>query len=254
VHPRITIGDARLLWIDSLLGGALNCSKCGVEIAESTAYCSACGQPQFGQPRAEHARPAYNLSGGAGLEGAIPEDVVPGDAVPEDVPSGGEAIEDARELEPRAATSPPRFVYAGFWLRLFAYIIDSLVLTLTAGVVIGIPLVNRGAISPDNPWAIDTGTTPQLIALRLLILMVQWVYFALLESSPWQASLGKKLLGLQVTDLEGKRISFARASGRFFATLLSGFILLIGFIMIAFTQRKQALHDILTDCLVIKKA
>jgi uncharacterized RDD family membrane protein YckC len=82
--------------------------------------------------------------------------------------------------------------------------------------------------------------------------MIQWVYFALLESSPWQASLGKRMLGLKVTDLEGRRISFGRASARYFCTLLSGFILMAGFIMIAFTQKKQALHDILTGCLVIK--
>jgi uncharacterized RDD family membrane protein YckC len=157
------------------------------------------------------------------------------------------------ELGRPAAAGDARLSYAGFWLRLAAYILDSLVLGLTAGVAVFMPLMSRGAISADNPWEVYTGTTRQFFALRLLILMIQWVYFALLESSPWQASLGKKMLGLKVTDLEGQRISFGRASARYFCTLLSGFILMIGFLMIAFTQKKQALHDILSGCLVIKR-
>lgn len=113
--------------------------------------------------------------------------------------------------------------------------------------------MNRGAISAEHPWAIYTGTSQQDVAIRLLIFMIEWVYFALLESSPWRASVGKKVLGLVVTDLKGNRISFTRASARYFCTILSGFILMAGFIMIAFTQKKQGLHDILTGCVVIKK-
>jgi uncharacterized RDD family membrane protein YckC len=236
----------------------LNCSKCGAEIAEGAAYCSACGEPQFGRPRIAETKSRFNISEGATAEGAVPEDAVPedavpGDLIPEGATPGGEAIEDARASEPRVATSPGRFVYAGFWLRLAAYIIDSLALGLTVGVAILMPLMNRGVISPANPWAIYTNTSRQYVALQLLLMMIQWVYFALLESSAWQASLGKRTLGLVVTDLEGKRISFGRASARYFCSLLSSFILMIGFIMIAFTQRKQGLHDILTGCLVIKK-
>jgi uncharacterized RDD family membrane protein YckC len=65
--------------------------------------------------------------------------------------------------------------------------------------------------------------------------------------------LGKKALGLEVTDLQGRRISFARATGRFFGRIISGLILAIGFIMAGFTERKQALHDILAGCLVIRR-
>ncbi len=231
----------------------MNCSKCGAEIAEGAAYCSACGEPQFGQPRIVQTKSRFNISEGATAEGVVPDDAVPGDLIPESATPGGDAIEDARASEPRVTTSPGRFVYAGFWLRLAAYIIDSLALGLTVGVAILMPLMNRGVISPANPWAIYTNTSRQYVALQLLLMMIQWVYFALLESSPWQASLGKKALGLVVTDLEGKRISFGRASARYFCSLLSSFILMIGFIMIAFTQRKQGLHDILTGCLVIKK-
>jgi uncharacterized RDD family membrane protein YckC len=83
--------------------------------------------------------------------------------------------------------------------------------------------------------------------------MLSWIYYASLESSAWQATLGKKILGLKVTDLAGNRISFARASGRFFGKIVSGMILGIGFLMAGFTERKQALHDILAGCLVLRQ-
>jgi uncharacterized RDD family membrane protein YckC len=80
--------------------------------------------------------------------------------------------------------------------------------------------------------------------------LVNWIYEAGMESSSRQATLGKMALGLKVTDIWGKRISFARATGRHFAKYLSGAILMIGYIMAAFTARKQALHDILAETLV----
>lgn len=92
-----------------------------------------------------------------------------------------------------------------------------------------------------------------LFAIRLLALMLSWIYYASMESSSWQATLGKKILGLRVTDLAGNRITFARASGRFFGKILSGMILGIGFLMAGFTARKQALHDILAGCLVLRQ-
>jgi uncharacterized RDD family membrane protein YckC len=82
---------------------------------------------------------------------------------------------------------------------------------------------------------------------------LSWIYYASMESSTWQATLGKKILGLKVTDLAGNRITFARASGRFFGKILSGMILGIGFLMAGFTARKQALHDILAGCLVLRQ-
>ena len=74
-----------------------------------------------------------------------------------------------------------------------------------------------------------------------------------MESSSRQATVGKMATGIVVTDMTGKKISFAKATGRHFAKIISGVILLIGFIMIAFTQKKQGLHDIIADCLVVKK-
>ena len=77
------------------------------------------------------------------------------------------------------------------------------------------------------------------------------LYFALCESSAWQGTLGKLALGIRVTDLQGKRISFPRALGRYFAKILSAIILGIGFLMVAWIQRKQGLHDMICDTLVL---
>ncbi len=80
-----------------------------------------------------------------------------------------------------------------------------------------------------------------------------WLYFALMESSGKCASLGKMALGIKVTDLNGNGISFGTATGRFFGKMISGVILYIGFIMAGFTEKKQALHDIMAGCLVVNK-
>lgn len=93
---------------------------------------------------------------------------------------------------------------------------------------------------------------PMVAASFLISFVAQWLYFALLESSKMQATVGKLAIGLIVTDLNGQRISFGRATGRYFAKILSGLILLIGYIMVAFTQRKQGLHDMIANTLVYK--
>jgi uncharacterized RDD family membrane protein YckC len=86
------------------------------------------------------------------------------------------------------------------------------------------------------------------------IFVLGWLYYASMESSAYQGTLGKMALGLIVTDMQGRRISFGRASGRFFAKLLTGLIpFFVGYIMAGFTEKKQALHDIIASCLVLKK-
>ncbi len=135
--------------------------------------------------------------------------------------------------------------YAGFWRRLVAHIIDGLLLFIVGRLVFGrfgIPFLFFPKIKP-------------LLATNFSFsyILLGWVYYALMESSVKQATLGKMAIGIIVTDLDGKRVSFARATGRHFAKIISGFTLLIGFIMAGFTQKKQALHDIIADCLVIKK-
>ena len=85
-----------------------------------------------------------------------------------------------------------------------------------------------------------------------LALVLNWLYFAILESSRWQGTVGKQALKLIVTDEHGERIGFGRATGRYFAKILSAIILCIGFIMVAFTDKKRGLHDIIAGTLVIK--
>jgi uncharacterized RDD family membrane protein YckC len=153
---------------------------------------------------------------------------------------------------PRAAAKL-RVAYAGFWLRAIAYVIDNIVIGIAAGILILGPLMQRAGISTSDPWALYKNTSRQAFAIDLLMIMAQWIYWALLESSPWQATLGKKLLGLYVTDVEGKRITFARASGRYFAKIISTLTIGIGYLIAGFTPKKQALHDMIAECLVLKK-
>ena len=153
-----------------------------------------------------------------------------------------------------ARPTQARVAYAGFWLRLAAYAIDNILLGAVLGNILLRPLMGKpGGIPANDPWFMFTNTSPQVTALMLLFLMGNWVYFAVLESSPWRATLGKKALGLTVVDLAGNRISFPRASGRFFAKILSSMTFLIGFLMAGFTAKKQALHDMLAGCLVTRK-
>jgi uncharacterized RDD family membrane protein YckC/ribosomal protein L40E len=135
--------------------------------------------------------------------------------------------------------------YAGFWRRFVAVIIDGLLLSIAGRLIFG-----RFGI----PFLFFTKIKPLLISnFSFSYILLGWVYYALMESSSLQATLGKMALGIVVTDLEGNRISFVRATGRHFAKIISGIILYIGFIMAGFTAKKQALHDIIADCLVVKK-
>jgi len=83
---------------------------------------------------------------------------------------------------------------------------------------------------------------------------VGWAYYALMESSPAQATVGKIALGIYVTDVEGDPIDFRRASIRFWAKVISTLTLMLGWLMTAFTPRKRALHDILAGTLVLRRA
>jgi uncharacterized RDD family membrane protein YckC len=200
------------------------CSKCGANVPDNATFCSACGQP-------------------TGLASSVSTTGAPMASAP---------------AAPAAGWVPAATVkYAGFWLRFVAFIIDAVVLGLI-GFAITIPFMasipmgtfmHGGPPRPED-WIPLVGMFGRLAAIRFVI---NWLYFALLESSAWQATLGKKALGLEVTDLQGRRISFGRATGRFFAKILSTITLFIGFIMIGFTARKQGLHDIIAGTLVLRK-
>jgi uncharacterized RDD family membrane protein YckC len=154
--------------------------------------------------------------------------------------------------------------YAGFWMRFLAYIIDSIIagiacaiVVVPAALILGFGAAAGISATPDE-FDEDAATGFAFAAIGVVVLLViavsiiQWLYFALMESSSRQATVGKMVLGLEVTDLQGNRISFGRATGRYFGKILSGAIFSIGYIMAGFTQQKQALHDILAGCLVVK--
>lgn len=146
--------------------------------------------------------------------------------------------------------------YGGFWIRFVAIIIDSIVVRLItlpfAAVLVAIGVLHRaerwGRIETPEDALPLLGAA---LGTLSVFLAINWLYEALLMSSQWQATLGKKILNLRVTDEAGNRISFARATGRHFAKYLSSF-LLIGYIMAAFTDRKRALHDIIAGTVVRK--
>jgi uncharacterized RDD family membrane protein YckC len=145
-------------------------------------------------------------------------------------------------------------VFAGFWLRAVAYLLDSLVVGFLVTLAILLPLVERGAIPADNPWFLYQNQSRQTLATWLLVFMASWLYFSAFESSAWQATPGKRLLGLCVTDLAGRRLTFTRASLRYLGKLVFGTILLFGFLFVAFTPQKQALYDITAQCLVLRRS
>ena len=133
---------------------------------------------------------------------------------------------------------------AGFWLRLFAYIIDFLILS-----VINYYLIILLKSQPEERLVI---TNLFALVSHPLAIFTGWLYYALLESSNYQATIGKKIFKLKVTDKHLRKISFGKSSGRYFGKILSGLFLGIGFLMIGFTMDKQGLHDMLANTLVIK--
>jgi uncharacterized RDD family membrane protein YckC len=140
-------------------------------------------------------------------------------------------------------------VYAGFWIRFLAYLIDTVIMIAIfcpLGAIFGVLVLVAGADENSAPMAVGN------ILINIVSVVAGWLYFSLLESSSWQGTIGKKLLRLTVTDLDGNRIGFGKATGRYFGKLLSSLILGIGFIMAAFTERKQGLHDMLAATLVVK--
>ena len=141
-------------------------------------------------------------------------------------------------------TSPAptiRTTYAGFWLRGCAALVDAVVVSSPVLVL----SFFIGLASPRNMEELLTN-------LQLLQIVVSWLYWAVLESSTQQATIGKRLFGLRVTDVHGQQISFVRATGRYFGKAISVGILGMGYVMAAFTDRKQTLHDIMAGCLVLR--
>jgi len=208
------------------------CSKCGSTIADTVTVCPVCGQPQ-----------------GAGIPLPPP---------PLLQPAGPAYVTPDWQPAPVVA-------YAGFWLRVVANLLDGFILAVPVGIVIVILILSSGLGTfmrnfpnpPDPPDPSEAFGVAIAIGIGVFILLAivgNWLYYACFESSTWQATPGKKVLNIAVTDMTGARITFGRASGRFFAKFITRLIPLgIGFILAGITERKQALHDMIASTLVLRR-
>jgi uncharacterized RDD family membrane protein YckC len=158
-----------------------------------------------------------------------------------------------------AYSAVPVAPYGGFWIRVLAYLIDNVILSAAAAPLFFllvlptiVPVMHEAERnqepSPEMVFAILSAGFIYVV----LAFVGQWLYEALLTSSSWQGTIGKRVLRLKVVDEAGNRVGFGRATGRFFAKILSSWFLCIGFIMVGFTDRKRGLHDMLAATLVMR--
>lgn len=133
--------------------------------------------------------------------------------------------------------------YAGFWKRFCATFLDGII---TQIVVMVLALFFSFMIRMSGG-----GGQESVVAFGVIGFMLPWIYYAAMESSCRQATFGKMALGIKVASMEGERVSFGTASGRYFGKIISALILFVGFLMIAFTKKKQGLHDMMAECLVL---
>ena len=195
------------------------CSRCGTQIDESGSYCRNCGAKVV---------PPAAVSTVAGV-GAV-------------------------------RVCAPGIVFAGFWKRFAARVIDSLILGAGCGafawvLFYGLSLVGFYFWSLGGTNGVPIAVlVAAILVVETFVIVAGWLYFTLLEASGRQGTVGKMALGIKVTDLSGARISFGRANGRFWSQVaLSIFwpLLLAGYIMAGFTAKKQGLHDLMAETLVV---
>lgn len=137
--------------------------------------------------------------------------------------------------------------YAGFWRRFMAILIDEIILGAVA-LFFSVSYLLTIMSSPDFEAVKIT-----VLSNKIFSLVLHWLYFTLMESSSYRATLGKMTIGIIVTGYDGQKISFLRANGRYFGKFLSMLIFGIGFMMAGFTRKKQALHDMIAETLVVMK-
>jgi uncharacterized RDD family membrane protein YckC len=158
-----------------------------------------------------------------------------------------------------AYAAVPTSRYGGFWLRLLAHLIDHVILGIVAAplfFILVLPVifrvVNEAEQNQEPSPEMIVAIISSVFVYILLAFVGQWLYEALLTSSSWQGTVGKRVVQLKVTDESGNRIGFGRATGRFFAKILSGMFFCVGFIMVGLTDRKRGLHDMLAGTLVMR--
>lgn len=166
--------------------------------------------------------------------------------VPASVPPRTEAIV--------AAPQPRPVEYAGFWLRVWAGSIDLLLEAIAALLLIAVMDVAMRIISPHFGLSPITARYVTGIAFIFVLAVGAWLYCAFAESSSWRATVGKRIIGLQVVTSSGGQLSFGQATVRHFMKFLSLFTAAVGFMMAGWTKRRQALHDMPSDSIVIRVA
>lgn len=207
-----------------MANGTIYCNRCGAQNSPLARFCANCGN-----------------SFTPDISAAPVLDIAPQPQSP---------APQAAPANYAIATPVVQIRYGGFWIRFVAFIIDAIIV----GIVVW-PISVMIALAIGVAGGVVSMPTIGVHLVRGIVgfafsACANWIYEAGMESSSKQATLGKMALGLKVTDLQGRRISFARATGRHFAKILSGMILLIGYIMAGFTERKQALHDMIAGTLV----
>lgn len=154
--------------------------------------------------------------------------------------------------------------YAGFWLRLVAVIIDGIILGIVQWLII-LPILGvMGIGMASGIQNMEPGDEAQALSMmagmmavmgvaQLFFIVLQTLYHAIMEASKLQGSVGKLVVGIKVTNTEGVKLDFGKAFVRNICKVISTMILLIGYLMAAFTEKKQALHDMIAGTLVVKK-
>ena len=154
--------------------------------------------------------------------------------------------------------------YAGFWLRFVAVIIDAIIIGVAQSFII-VPLLaavgfgfasgaeNMDFSDPEQTAGMIAGIAALIGGYWILAMSIQILYFSFMESSKNQATVGKMALGLIVTDLNGGKLDFSKAFVRNLCKIISNFTVFIGYIMAGFTEKRQALHDMIASTLVFKK-
>jgi uncharacterized RDD family membrane protein YckC len=199
----------------------ITCETCGTEIQDGAGFCPKCGVS-----------------------------VTVAQIGPVHVPASAQPAESIPAIPP-TAVAQLRPVYAGFWLRVLAFSIDNLIL----GFVFTILIASDPAAFLVNPdlTSMSFKLIPPFTPLGFLVIYsMMWLYFTAFETSAWQATPGKRVFRIYVTDLHTRPPTFSRAAIRNVARMISGLVL-VGYFIAGFTEKKQALHDMIAGCLVLRR-
>ena len=177
---------------------------------------------------------------------------------PQTMPGGSSYPAAAAAARPAVPVLPESY-YGGFWIRVAAYLIDGLLVGVVTFPIFfltifpSVAAVIHQAESNQEPGPeVMAALFGSIGVFALVAFCGHWLYEALLTSSSWQGTVGKRILRLKVTDDNGNRIGFGRSTARFFAKILSGWIMYVGFIMVAFMERKRGLHDVICGTQVLR--